>query len=627
MERERLIVAVDFGTTYSGVAFCHSTQDGLRGSEVVTTWPNNGVAPKTPTEIRYFDNKKSLWGAEASIPCERRQAKDTTPIYSRFKLLLDPTIYTNVYASRPKLLGLLQRRLENLRIEDSASIKLPQAKTAIDVSSDYLKLLYNDLMNNRLRKRYPDTLDFTPIEFVFTIPAIWSHKAQEATRYAAKTAGFCSRGSDSLSLVSEPEAAAMYVLHAMREKSFSRISAQKMSLECGENFVICDCGGGTVDLISYEVEEEYPRFSLKEAAVGTGAKCGSSYIDAAFKNFLLEKLGADLIDEAGYQKLVEDGSPLMKTFDQVKRSFGQSSNDIWFLDLGTEVPDNEDVGIVDNELELTANDLKALFDPVVDNVIQLIRDQIKVIQSKRGSEIAPTIFLVGGFGESQYLYRRVVEWAANQSPPLVVVNPTESWSAIMRGAIIQTLKPAVRSRRLRQHYGFRCCLPFDSAKHDISDAYECPFGGWYLRDSVQWTANMGDECDNDKTVDFPVYRVISGARDPTMSNAMPLFGCKSSNQPIFYREKDVYTLGTVFADFPHIKLKKLQSTIQTDSFGNEKTVYKLDYVVKMKVGSADATFSIWLNGECLGRTRISHESEDAYEYGLVPSQRASWKNK
>ncbi|KAK6511654.1 hypothetical protein TWF481_000563 [Arthrobotrys musiformis] len=425
MERQRLIVAVDFGTTYSGVAFCHSTQDGLRDSEVVSTWVNNGVAPKTPTEIRYFDGKDPLWGAEASLPCERRQAKDTAPVYSRFKLLLDPTIYSGVYESRPKPWS-VRRRLEDLRIEDSASIKLPPLKSAIDVSSDYLKLLYKDLMENRLRKRYPDTLDITPIEFVFTIPAIWSHKAQEGTRYAAKAAGFCSRTSDTLSLVSEPEAAAMFVLQAMREKNFSRISAQKTTLKRGENFVICDCGGGTVDLISYEVEEEYPKFMLKESVMGTGAKCGSSYIDAAFKDFLLEKLGPGCKDEGWFQKLIESGSTFMRTFDSIKRSFGQTTNDIWFLELGAEVPDNEEAGIVDNELEFNANDLKALFDPIVDNIIQLIRDQVKIIQSKQTSEAAPTIFLVGGFGESQYLYKRMVEWAGQQNPPLVVVNPTES---------------------------------------------------------------------------------------------------------------------------------------------------------------------------------------------------------
>ncbi|KAK6343711.1 hypothetical protein TWF730_011300 [Orbilia blumenaviensis] len=354
MERERLIVAVDFGTTYSGVAFCHSTQDGLRDSEVVSSWANNGVAPKTPTEIRYLDGKESLWGAEASLPCERRQVKDASPIYGRFKLLLDPTTSTSVYADRPEPSNFVQR-LAGLRLQDSGSIKLPPGKTAIDISSDYLRLLYNELMNQRLRKRYPDTLDITPIEFVFTIPAIWSHKAQEATRYAAEAAGFCSRPSDKLSLVSEPEAAAMFVLQAMHEKNFSRISVQGKTLKKGENFVICDCGGGTVDLISYEVEQDHPKFSLKESVVGTGAKCGSSYIDVAFIDLLEKKLGSNCKTEGWFQKLTERGGALMKTFDSIKKTFGQTTNEIWFLELGTEVPDNEEAGIVDSELEFTAS--------------------------------------------------------------------------------------------------------------------------------------------------------------------------------------------------------------------------------------------------------------------------------
>ncbi|KAK6510613.1 hypothetical protein TWF506_009716 [Arthrobotrys conoides] len=136
--------------------------------------------------------------------------------------------------------------------------------------------------------------------------------------------------------------------------------------------------------------------------------------------------------------------------------------------------------------------------------------------------------------------------------------------------------------------------------------------------------SSGDECDNEKTINFPVYRVISGSRDPIMSNMIPLFGCKSTKRPIFYRDNDVYTLGIVYADFPAVDVAKLQSATVFDAVGNEKKRYKLDFVVKMKVGSADAVFSTWLEGECLGRARISHDEEDDYESGLVPSQVNSW---
>jgi hypothetical protein len=41
----------------------------------------------------------------------------------------------------------------------------------------------------------------------------------------------------------------------------------------------CDAGGGTVDLISYKITQTKPTFRVEEAAVGSGDKCGASYID------------------------------------------------------------------------------------------------------------------------------------------------------------------------------------------------------------------------------------------------------------------------------------------------------------------------------------------------------------
>jgi len=92
-----------------------------------------------------------------------------------------------------------------------ANIPLPAGKTAVETTTDYLKLLYTHLMKT-LRQRLIRTLDNTPIQFVLTTPAIWSHEAQNATCQAAKDAGFTSRAGDTLTMVSEPEAAASYCL-------------------------------------------------------------------------------------------------------------------------------------------------------------------------------------------------------------------------------------------------------------------------------------------------------------------------------------------------------------------------------------------------------------------------------
>ena len=50
-------------------------------------------------------------------------------------------------------------------------------------------------------------------------------------------------------------------------------------LQVGDVFVLCDAGGGTVDLISYQVTQTSPTFKIEEAAVGSGAKCGATFVE------------------------------------------------------------------------------------------------------------------------------------------------------------------------------------------------------------------------------------------------------------------------------------------------------------------------------------------------------------
>ena len=69
-----------------------------------------------------------------------------------------------------------------------------------------------------------------------------------------------SAGIGPVKLIKEPEAAALYTLHYMGDKG----------LDVGDAFVICDAGGGTVDLISYEIMSLQP-FELKELVKASGA--------------------------------------------------------------------------------------------------------------------------------------------------------------------------------------------------------------------------------------------------------------------------------------------------------------------------------------------------------------------
>lgn len=168
--------------------------------------------------------------------------------------------------------------------------------------TDYLSALrkHTELV---LQHKLPSSImKSTPIEYIITTPAVWSDSAQAKTRECAFNAGM---GKD-LQIISEPEAAAIYALHAM----------DPHSIKVGDTFVLCDAGGGTVDLISYTVTDLKPILKVAEANPGSGRLCGSTFLNRIFNKFIVDKFSLnsewedDVIEEA------------MKRFDgTVKKAF------------------------------------------------------------------------------------------------------------------------------------------------------------------------------------------------------------------------------------------------------------------------------------------------------------------
>jgi hypothetical protein len=164
-------------------------------------------------------------------------------------------------------------------------MKLPEGKTAVQVTSAYLRRLYI-LSITTLKDMIGDqAVDQTPILFSLSLPATWSHAAREATREAAENAGFLSRPRDEMALVDEPECAAIATLkstienfdanHAFQVKICSDtigLTTRANSWQPNTTVLIVDLGGGTADLISYRIVKLDP-LQLDEACVGEGIFC------------------------------------------------------------------------------------------------------------------------------------------------------------------------------------------------------------------------------------------------------------------------------------------------------------------------------------------------------------------
>ncbi|RPA76190.1 actin-like ATPase domain-containing protein [Ascobolus immersus RN42] len=565
-DRHRVIVGVDFGTTYTGVSFVSSQSPEVVDIRVIDSWPgkngqvDNRTLEKVPTEISYAsDGSPNEWGYQLAAGASR---------YGCFKLMLDGS-----------LPGIVTRRD-------------PRAgKTVVDISADYLKFVYEHTLS-KLGEIMPTTLSATPIQFVLTTPAVWSHKAQSATLDAAKQAGFGSRSIDEISMVSEPEAAATYALQDMHAQF-----AGSEIFKAGEQIVICDCGGGTVDLITYKVLEVHPVLKLCEAVVGDGGKYGSTSIDRQFISMLRERIGEKMFKKLGPKKTGRGGS-IMQAFESAKRGFTLGdTKQSWFIPIGN-VPDNEIQQIEDGDMLLEYDDMETLFENSVQNIIKLLRNQ--VIKA----ETVSTILLVGGFGQSGYLFQSIKNWAGKTFPQMniKVERPRNAWSAISRGACLHGVGGVVKSRKLKQHYGLRIGTSFIEGYHKEEDAW---FSDWtgkkHTSNNIDWYASKGESVSDGQqlTIDCRHTRYDSPHKQVTYT----IYSCNSEKATDDMRAPIVYKLGSYTA-----YLTDLPASAWETKITGVGTLYRATFNTVMEIGSADIIFKVVYQGKVYGSARMPYVS-------------------
>jgi hypothetical protein len=294
-----------------------------------------------------------------------------------------------------------------------------------------------------------------------------------------------------LMMISEPEAAAVYALKTTPPKG----------MKVGSHFVVCDAGGGTVDLIAYKVTSLYPLL-VEESAVGTGGLCGSAFIDFRFEEHVKERLGFKRFNEMK-QKKPKTWTMGLRYFEEfVKRTFNEDdSGDINIPMPG--LPDDEAAGIDSGFLVMTTEQVKATFDPVIKQVIDLVQGQVDAVTSKHGTVAG--IVLVGGFGQSNHLYNKLKEHFNTAPPPpytqrptheagrmeqpgIEILQPLHAWTAVVRGAALRGVEGSVVEKRIsRLAYGTSYATVFDAKKHPASDRYWSPlWEKWMVSDRMQW---------------------------------------------------------------------------------------------------------------------------------------------
>ena len=296
-----------------------------------------------------------------------------------------------------------------------------------------------------------------------------------------------------LQLLSEPESAAIYTLRSIES---SNTYAQ---IKVHDRIVVCDAGGGTVDLISYDIQSIQPNLSVVECAAGTGDFCGSTFIDREFEKLFTARMGHHYNNVS-----LVNRQQTVKNFESTKTAFRDDpSQKTFYVNVPT-VGTLEDAGVYGGNFEITREEMRGLFDPIVDQIIQLIGVQVQNISHGQGPVRVNAILLVGGFGESEYLFRRVQAWASQMQ--IQVIQPREAATAIVRGAVMKGLEPKEGVaktqivRRARRSYGVPVDHPFIEGKHHEQDAmYQGQTGQKLAKNQISWFIRKGQVMADDQT--------------------------------------------------------------------------------------------------------------------------------
>jgi hypothetical protein len=208
--KQRIVIGLDYGTTFTGVAYADSTGT-LRDIVLVTDWKGNyaqnAVNEKVPSQVAYGDFPPNgyAWGNHIPPSIDRQYWT---------KLKLDNTSRSR---DLQMLLALLSSDFRGMSMDEPDDEGGPPAypgKEPKDIVSDYLSGVKEHVFTHLRTAFGPELFEVCDLDVVITVPAVWSDKAKDLTFQAVTAAGFVG-DKERIKMVTEPEAAAAYTLKSL----------------------------------------------------------------------------------------------------------------------------------------------------------------------------------------------------------------------------------------------------------------------------------------------------------------------------------------------------------------------------------------------------------------------------
>ncbi|KAH0833016.1 hypothetical protein J3R83DRAFT_12001 [Lanmaoa asiatica] len=465
-----LVIALDVGTTFSGVSYAILEPGEIPKIHGVTRYvlPHLSLTSlpiaqgRFPGQEHVAGNSKIpsilYYDIQGNVMCAGAEA-DNASITSQAGRRLVGSKQNCIFKLR------LRPKSMKLNMNGMRLSPLPRHKTPVGVFGDFLRYLFRCTRSfiidtHANGKALWQAVEYT-IEFVLSHPNGWEGAQQTKMRRAAVYGGLIpdtDEGRARIRFVTEGEAS----LHACVQ---SGLAADVLSNPSRHGFLVADAGGGTLDISSYAVRGTNP-LVIEEVAPPDCQSTAFDWTHPQSEKLKTSKYGTpDSIDH------------ITKRFDETTKRLFRDRNEIQWIPFGSPLDRDQSVGIRGGSLKLTGAEVSELFELSIQAAITSIKAQVVASQGmiKVGSfrlsgatrlYSRQSVWLVGGFAASPWLFTQLQERPRThedhcQPTRQSNVNPSHWSKAVADGALGFYCDHHVSARVSKFMYGVEYLREFD----------------------------------------------------------------------------------------------------------------------------------------------------------------------
>ncbi|KAI9781155.1 MAG: hypothetical protein M1839_006263 [Geoglossum umbratile] len=617
MPPEIIVVGVDVGLTYTGVAF--STPD-MKDPHVINKWPGTSdIANKVPTTVCYRAGIKGFkwWGFECPLPDNLDRGME---VMDCFKLYLDPNVLKNTFKEHHEY-----------------AVGGPE-----DVQmwfTDFLTALYRHIVEFISKYLGLGDWNLTVVEYIFSVPTTWKDPAVvEAFRAIVGDAGFGEPKGHSVAIeLTEAEAAAVYTARSSKHQrpvsasgrdleSAGGSSIREPGVQEGHTLLVCDSGGGTTDIsvlkvVSVKMFEEgqgekVEIAELEQLDVVDGKAIGSIEIDQAFQKEVEKRLSL-LRSEDEHQSLKFAAHKMAKTrFQPIKTTFGEKRADL--KEIRIQVPglatnvSHAEADIECGRMKFTQDQIREMFDEQIVRIFEVIDNQLENLQRMKPLERVSHFVLSGGLCSSQYVQDCISRRYSPGGRAAEVLVSRDPQLAVCKGLVvdrIHRLKHGISilsTRRCRASYGILFNEPYDRRKHprEVRPRRGPIDRKEYAVDQIWWLVLQGAAIKRDQPIGQRFYRITENpnmiwkdtiATSTSPPHRLPPSISAGDAQKVCEITSNL-SAHTLIPGVDGVKKKKPK----VFGVGIGKEYWKIPHEVLVYIGSADLRFEIKFAGNVIG---------------------------